>query len=153
ELEELELAQRESELLTVEEHLVRVEVEPKPPALEDLVGLSGLLRVAATEDGAHPGDELARAERLGHVVVGAELEPEHPVHLPGPCGEHHDRESARRLGSAEPAADLEAVDAGQHEIEYDQGRPIGLEAREGTLPRVRLPDIIAVLLEVEADEL
>src|SRR6185312_7726034 len=54
---------------------------PQPRHVEDeLADLDPLGRLdgafAAPEDGAHPGDELARAEWLRHVVVGAELEAE-----------------------------------------------------------------------------
>ena len=44
----------------------------------------GARSVQAPEHGAHPGRELARAERLGHVVVGAELQARDPVGLVRP---------------------------------------------------------------------
>ena len=62
-------------------------------------------------------DELARAERLGQVVVGAELEPEQLVELVVAGREHHDRD--RRV-AAQLAGDVEAVEAGQAEVEDDQ---------------------------------
>src|SRR3989304_1491719 len=45
----------------------------------------------AAEHGAHPGAQLARAERLGHVIIRAELEPDQLVRLVRARGEHHDR--------------------------------------------------------------
>src|SRR4029077_20738845 len=56
-----------------------------------------------------------QAERLGEVVVGAELQADHLVDLVVARGEHEDgRLGARR---AEAAKDLEAVDARQPDIE------------------------------------
>ena len=54
---------------------------------------------------------------FGHVVVGAELEPGDAVGLLVAGGQHHDRHVRVR---ADPAADLEAVDAGQADVEHDQ---------------------------------
>ena len=51
-------------------------------------------------DGPDAGDQLADAERLRHVVVGAELEPEHPVELVAARREHDDRHVRRRATAA-----------------------------------------------------
>ena len=73
-------------------------------------GSSGAVTVPA----ARRSTALTRAvssrgrERLGDVVVGAELEPDDAVVLVAARGEHDHRN--RRLG-AEPPADLDAVDA------------------------------------------
>ena len=48
--------------------------------------------VDAAQDRPDPGDELARAERLGQVVVGAELEAEQLVQLVVAGGEHDHRQ-------------------------------------------------------------
>ena len=68
-----------------------------------------------------PGDELAGAERLRHVVVGADAEADDEVALGVPGGEHEHRDRALGL---DVLADLEAVEAGEHQVEDDQ---IGLE--------------------------
>src|SRR5690349_14275795 len=81
ELEKLELAEREVQALPVDEDLVRVEIEPEAAALEHLVRRLDVLAVRAPENRPHARDELSRAERLGDVVVRAELEPEDAVHL------------------------------------------------------------------------
>src|SRR5262249_8810360 len=153
EREQLELPEGETELLAIEEDLVGVEVEPEPPALEHLVRRARLLGEAPAEHGVHPGHQLARAERLGHVVVGPELEAEDAVDLGGARREDDDRQRARRLRDSEPAADLEPVDPGQHEVEDHQGRALDLDERERALPRLRLAHGVATLLEVKAYEL
>ena len=48
------------------------------------------LAVGAPQHGLHARQQLADRERLGHVVVGAELEPEELVDLVVPAGEHED---------------------------------------------------------------
>ena len=54
---------------------------------------------AAPERGAHPGDQLAEPERLGHVVVGADLEPDDGVDLGVAGGHHDDRHLRARRGA------------------------------------------------------
>ena len=73
------------------------------------------------QDRLHAQHQFARAEGLGEIVVGADLEPADAVVLLAEGGQHHDRQ----IGSApaEPPAHLEAVDAGEHEVEHhDVGR-------------------------------
>ena len=62
--------------------------------------------------------QLANAERLGDVVVGAGLEAEHLLGLLRAGGQHQDR----RAHAAAPqlAADFEAVFARQHDVEQDR---------------------------------
>jgi hypothetical protein len=95
-------------------------IQPRDPrALVDLepaeaqhVGLRR--RAAAPQDGAQPGLQLARLERLGEVVVGADLQPDHAVHRLAAGGQHQDRHVA---GAAQAAAEVEPVGVGQHEVE------------------------------------
>src|SRR5262245_53481074 len=90
-------------------------VEHEIPDLDDIAPIARAL--AAPEHGAHPGDELARAERLGDVVVGPELEPEELVELAVASGQDDDRGRPRR---ADRAGDLEAVEPGETEVEHDE---------------------------------
>ena len=81
-------------------------------------------RSAAAQHCAHSGDELPRRERLRHVVVGTELEPDDPVRLLAAGGEHdHGQLRAR----TDPAAELEPVGAGQHHVKHDEARPLPLQ--------------------------
>ncbi len=80
-------------------------------------------------------------ERLRQVVVGADLEPDDLVDVLVARGEHQDRH-VRVL--AQPLADLDPVDVGEHQVEHDQRRRRGgrlgerLGARRGRLaPRSR----------------
>ena len=81
----------------------------------------------------NPRHELARGERLGEVVVAANLEAHDPVDLLGPCREEDDK----RIGEGPDAEeDLEPVEPGQHDVEdhdvgqegadlLDRVRPVG----------------------------
>ena len=93
-------------------------------------GAGAALRAA--QQRAHARDELVRAERLRQVVVGAELETDDALGFLGAGGEHDDRDRGGRLVRAHDAADLEAVDVRQHQVEHDQiraaGRAIGCSA-------------------------
>ena len=60
----------------------------------------GSLRLGAPQDGMHAGDELARRERLRHVVVGAQLEPGDAVDLLVPRRHDHDRQARALPGSS-----------------------------------------------------
>src|SRR6266545_2567451 len=106
----------------------------------------------AAEHAADSGDQLPRAERLHHVVVRAELEPDDPVGLVAAGGQHHDRD--RRAG-AEPPAHLEAVHAGQHQVQHDQvGRCLGGEREpQRLLPVAGHGHAIAAELQVARDHL
>ena len=65
----------------------------------------------------HTRHQLARAERLGHVVVGADREPDEHVGLAVARGEHQDRHGAFPL---DLLAHLDAVETGEHEVEHDE---------------------------------
>src|SRR6185436_15739550 len=54
-------------------------------------GNIGFVLIAAAQVSFDPGHHLARAERLGDIIVAAYFETEHPVYLIGPCGQEEDR--------------------------------------------------------------
>ncbi len=86
-------------------------------ALHRVVG-----RDAAQRD-ADPGQQLFGTERLGDVVVGAEVERLHLVGLVAARREHDDR---HLRGPPDAPADLGAFEIGQAEVEHDEiGRMIG----------------------------
>ena len=65
----------------------------------------------------HPGHQLLEGERLGQVVVGAELQPLDPVGDRAARGEH--QHPGQRAGRDQRRADLVAVHAGQVPVEHD----------------------------------
>ena len=90
--------------------------------------------------------ELEHAERLGQVVVGAELEAEDAVELGRLRGQHQDRR--RAAARAQRLRHLETVEAGHHQVEDEQvGRPLALpgERRGAVADRVH---VVARALQV-----
>ena len=107
-------------------------------------GWCGASRAAARapQDGLHASDELRDAERLGDVVVGARLEPDDLVELGVLRGEHQDVGVAE---GAHAAADLDAVDVGQADVEDDQVQRVRLGGADGGFTVFGLVDVEALL--------
>ena len=82
-----------------------------------------LRRCGPAQRGPEPGEELVHPERLGDVVVGAGVERGDLVLLAS-------RADSTTIGTVAPAAQaadhLDAVDAGQPEVEHDH---VGMVAR------------------------
>src|ERR1051325_9390721 len=85
--------------------------------------------VAAAEKGVDASDELAHAERLRDVVVGAELEADHLVGLLGAGREHEDW---RRRVTANDPADLEAAHIREHYVEKQHVRLLFGDQMQGS---------------------
>src|SRR6185503_2029103 len=64
--------------------------------------------------------KLARAERLGDVIVAANLETEDTVHLVDPRRQKQNRQAREAPAGSYAAAKLKAVQTGQHHIEHNQ---------------------------------
>ena len=96
-----------------------------------------------------PRDELARAERFRHVVVCAQLQAEHTVDLLVARREH----DHRRLGAgADLSADLEAVDAGEPDVEHHEAERVPLELHQAILAAAHPHHPVAVALQVGAHQ-
>ena len=80
---------------------------------------------AAAGERADPGDEFGERERLGQVVVGAEVEAVHPVAHRARRGQHQDAGLRRRADQR--GADRVAVDAGQVTVQDDD--VVGVQQR------------------------
>ena len=71
----------------------------------------------AAQHGAHAGEQFARVERLGQIIVRAQLQPGDPVGLLAHRGQHDDR---HRGLAAQPAGEIGAAFAGEHEVKHDE---------------------------------
>ena len=106
-------------------------------------------RCDAAEQRADPQDQLAHAERLDHVVVGADLEADHAIDLLALRRAHDHRDVAGALVLAQLAADLGARQIGQHQIEHDHvGQRVGGRAGEALSAAVREPHREALRAQV-----
>ncbi len=119
ELQQVELGRRQVDGLPVGDHSSARRVDSHPaddihPLLRACVG------AAPAQHSLDAGNELARAERLGQVVVGPKLEAKNPVDLVVTGG--HEQDGSPVTVGAQDAADLGAVDRRDADIEHDRDR-------------------------------
>ena len=99
----------------------------------------------AAQERLDPAHQLAQAERLGQVVVGAELEADDLVDLV--VARRQDQDRHLGAGRAQAAEDLEAVDAGQADVEDDEVGRLVRRDLEALLAGAGDGDLVALLLE------
>src|SRR4029450_8811784 len=96
----------------------RLQVDHQPAAHHPL--LDGDRRSLAAQHRLHPRHQLARAEGLYDIVVGAELEAQDAIHLLVLGGEEDDRHIAAQ---AQPLAHLGAIELGHEDVQdHQRGR-------------------------------
>ena len=148
---------QQAELAVAERHRLACGAHQAPgvqvelPAIEavgaDAFGLAlAHFGAPATQDGADAREQLARAEGLGEIVVGAELEAHHAVGLLGPARQHDDRDGGF---VAQPAREPHAVLPLQLEIEHNEIHDFRAEQRlhrvavgDGADAQLVLPEIV-----------
>jgi hypothetical protein len=87
-------------------------------------------RFQAAHDGADARGQFARVERLRQIIVGAQFQPDDPVHI-FPARRQHDHRHLLVCGAAQ---DLESIHARQHHVQqHDIGLPCS------AFSRLRLP--------------
>jgi hypothetical protein len=123
-------------------HAVRGAVQAQPAHRHRAVGV---VVARAAQHGLDARQQLARRERLDHVVVGTQLQSEDPVDLAVACGEHDDRYVAGEVVAAPAAGQVQAAHARQHPVEQDQVRH-ALGDRRGRLAAVAGVDRLVVAL-------
>ena len=113
-LQQRELLCREPNLGRTTRDLPRRRVEAEVADFED----GRPLGIAPADERAQAGEQLRERERLDEVVVGAAVETRDAILDRVPRGQHQHRYPDS--GAAQPAAGLEAVQAGQHHVEDDR---------------------------------
>ena len=76
-----------------------------------------ILRRGAAQQRLDAGDQLTHGERLGDIVVRAQLEAEDLIHLVALGGQHDDGDVRSRRRALEPPAHFHAINAGEHDIQ------------------------------------
>ena len=114
ELEERELLRGEAELGVAAPHPPRrgIEAEVVDPQLRRA------RHGAAARKRAQAREELRERERLREVVVGPGVETEDAV--VDRVARREDQDGSRHLRRAQPPADLEPVEIGEHHVEHDR---------------------------------
>src|SRR5436190_22317 len=141
----ISVARRDSSPDASAAHLARCEVDVDAARANDPRRAPG-----APEDRADPRDQLARTERLGHVVVGARSQSLELVLLRRPRRDHDDR----NVGSfTKRPADIETGEPGEHEIEDDEIRRTLGGGGEGVGAGVREIDLVPGVAQVQRDRL
>ena len=98
---------------------------------------------------ADPGQQVGHGERLGDVVVGAQVECRGPAVLVVDGGENHDRH--RRPGT-ESGKHLQTADVGKAQVEHDAVGLLGLDHRQGVLARGCGERLVATGAQVGDDD-
>ncbi len=109
----------------------------------------GRRRGVAAQHSPDPRQHLAHVERLGDVVVGAELQPDHAVDHVAFAADHHDRYVV--LG-ADLAREREAVLAREADVEGDEIDGLRVEVRHQAGAVLGLGDGKALRLQAGAQQ-
>ena len=114
--------------------------------------LAGQCGAHAAQHGVDAGDQLARAEWLGDIIIRADLEPTDTIVFLAACGEHDDRNIGGGLDLAQLAAHLDAGQIFDHPVEqHDVGRLFARQ-QQGFLAIRRVPHLKLLPLEMPADQ-
>jgi PAS domain S-box-containing protein len=100
----------------------------------------------------HVRDELARTERLDHIVVGSRGEPGRDVSLLRQRGQEDDRDVRRGRILAELPAHLQAGHAGHHDVQESQVRRMRARVGQRGQAVAELPDLVTLPPELEGHQ-
>jgi len=114
-LQEFEFVGREFDGTAVERHAVFLRVDLQPARADDARRFDPAFVTA--QQGAHSRNQRTRRERLGDVIVRANLQPGHLIHFLGEGSEHDDGHIAF---AAQSLADFAPIQDGEHQVEDDE---------------------------------
>ena len=145
--EQIELPCREHDLVAGLSHLACVSVEHHVSEGDAAPRLG--LRRGAAEQRTDTGRELPGRERLGDVVVRAELQTDDAIHFLAACRQQDDRQ---RRARADGAAEREPVLAREHDVEDHEVELLFSEQLVGAVSVFGDERAMAVPLEVADDD-
>ena len=130
---------------------VLIEIEPQPAGDQHVRrGARQLVEPGAAQQRVDPRHHLAGVERLGDVVVGAQLQAHDLVGVFHARGQHDDRRGGQRLVGAHDARDLPTVEVRHHQVEDDQVGPLAAQHVQRGLAIGGGEHLVAGLLQVAA---
>ena len=149
--EQIELAPGESDLAPVHEHGHGVEIGKQMRAA---IGQGQrFVTGPPPQHRPHARRQFAQAERLGHIIVGAVLEPGDALVFTGARGQHDDWHAPHLVARAQDPTHVDAAQDGQIQIENDQvGNPFGCHTQCGIAGADNLRLGVAAALERMLDE-
>jgi hypothetical protein len=115
---------------------------------EPQVGAGRVAGAGPAQQRPDAGRQLLGRERFGEVVVGAGFEPGDDVVGVGASRDHDDRHVGRL---ADLPADLEPVEAGEHDVDQHHVGRLALEGGECFFAGLGLLDCPALIFECELD--
>ncbi len=128
-----------------EAHRIGDRVEHQRPVAGSRAHLR--FRVPRAQQSAHRGDELGRLDRMHQIAVCATFQPAHPGVGIGQAGREVEHRDVVGGGvGLDAAAELEAVDVGESDIEHDEVRP-GRERVQALTPGGGLEHTEAMLAQ------
>ena len=134
----------------IAEHAMTRRIELESRNLDRIVGR---LRGAPAQHRFDARIELARAERLGQVIVGAGFETRELVLLVGARGEHDQRHGPGAFVGTQPPRKFDAAHARQHPVEHHQVGQRGLHHLERLLGAFRTQRLMPGKLQVVCNQL
>ena len=147
-LEQVGLGRRQLETAPSTARVHRPEVEREVAEAEHRARLLGL---RASQKRPQASEELVEVVRLRQVVVGARVEPLHPVADGVAGGEEEDRDAVSL--PAQPARHVEAVEPGHHHVEDERVGRARFDRRERGVSVGRESDLVAVQLQRSLERL
>ena len=148
-MEQQELLRRQLHVLTIERHGVAIRVDGDAAVV---LRPGGRRAAGASEERGDACDDFFGAERLGDVVVGAELEARDPIGFLTACSEHDDRNGRDGRIGAHRLTDDQPVHARKHEVKDHEVRPVLAKLREHFAARHDALDAMASLLEIVREQ-
>ena len=104
-------------------------------------GLCGFRRRGAAQDRPDPGDHFHHGEGLGQIVVSPQVQTQNLVIFCALGGGHDDGDPFRGSGGAQLFQDLDAVGAGEHDVQRDE---LGRLPRQGGEQAIRVAETLGL---------
>ena len=113
----------------------------------------GLIHLSfrASQNGFDAGNQFARVERLGQVVIRAHFESQDFIDILVTSGEHED--GCRVIYRTQTPADFKTVEPGEHDVQYNKSRMLACYGSKSRFSIVDRGNAKAFALQIHARKL